>query len=382
MIYSFLSSDTGAPVLSGQVGALIGVLDAILVNGYNQQTGVTATQTGGVATFTKTSHGYRVGQLLAITGFTTTDYNVTGLVLSVTSNTWTMAVSSGAATPAVGTGTTIVTPLGCTKAFSGTNLASYRWPVGTNRFYLGVDDTNAQNARIRGFESMTAAGVAVASGTNPFPTDIQLSGGLYSYKSSTANSTARTWRAYSDGKLLHYIPNPNGSNTERQSFGDFISFKSGDAYNTMIQGDGSASVTSSPHGWTASSSYTAALTGFYLCRKSDQTTASVNGSMLQDSPHTNTRMGNGPWTYPSPIAGGLGLTRMLIYDAVSGNDPRGYVQGLWCPLTFMGASWADGDTFSASVGSALTGRAWMWFLGDNGNSYSGAIENTDTWSSY
>ena len=49
----------------------------------------------------------------------------------------------------------LVTNLGWTKEFSGTNLASYRAATG-NRFYLGVDDTTALYSRVRGFATMTA----------------------------------------------------------------------------------------------------------------------------------------------------------------------------------------------------------------------------------
>lgn len=97
------STDSSAPVLSGQVGALIGVLDAILVNGYGSKAAV-----------------------------------------------------------------------GWTKAFSGTNMAAYKQSAGSNQLYLRVDDTNATDARVVGYETMSD----VNTGTGPFPTATQQSGGL------------------------------------------------------------------------------------------------------------------------------------------------------------------------------------------------------------
>lgn len=57
------------------------------------QTGVTATWAAGVATFTKTAHGYAVGDKIVTTTFTPTGYNGTLIVASVpTADTWTAAI--------------------------------------------------------------------------------------------------------------------------------------------------------------------------------------------------------------------------------------------------------------------------------------------------
>ncbi|EPD32955.1 hypothetical protein HMPREF9701_06413, partial [Delftia acidovorans CCUG 274B] len=45
----FLSSMTGAPVLSGTVGSMIALLDALLVTGFDTKTLTSLTVVGGVA---------------------------------------------------------------------------------------------------------------------------------------------------------------------------------------------------------------------------------------------------------------------------------------------------------------------------------------------
>src|SRR6478609_9197278 len=96
--------DSSAPTLSASNGALITVLDAVLVNGYGSKTAA-----------------------------------------------------------------------GWTKAFSGTNLAAYLQGSGSNGRYLRVDNSTSDNfPRLRGFKAMSA----ISTGTDGFPLDAQVSGGL------------------------------------------------------------------------------------------------------------------------------------------------------------------------------------------------------------
>ena len=55
----YFSDQAGAPVLTGQVGSLINVLDAVLVNGYNEVNVASMTRSGSTVTVTtSTAHGY------------------------------------------------------------------------------------------------------------------------------------------------------------------------------------------------------------------------------------------------------------------------------------------------------------------------------------
>ena len=123
---------------------------------------------------------------------------------------------------------------GWTKEYAATNKAVYR-PSHGNRYYLrvlddGSDGTNgARVARLRGYESMSG----VDTGTGEFPTDAQVSGGLYIGKSSTADSTARTWVLLADGKrfVLFVAYHASNLNSYAQNFfGDLAGVSAADTY--------------------------------------------------------------------------------------------------------------------------------------------------------
>ena len=167
MITIFTSDDAGAPVLSGQVGTLIPVLDACLINGY----------------------GAKVG-------------------------------------------------MGWTKDFSGTNLAAYRAPTG-NRFYLRVDDTNAQYPQFNGYQAMSG----ISAGTGLFPSAVQLAGGIKGVKSSTASAIARPWVIIASQQAFYLwvgfgsaTMGALATSTDIFFFGDCHSYLPGDAYLTAIVG--------------------------------------------------------------------------------------------------------------------------------------------------
>ena len=265
----------------------------------------------------------------------------------------------------------LVTTLGWTKAFTGTNTASYQATTG-NRFYLGIDDTTTLNARLRGFETMTAAGVAVASGTGPFPTDALQSGGDYVYKSSDT-TTARNWWFASDGKMFYLSINATAYYS-LFSFGDFISNKSADAYNTVIIGE------------SASSAYTSGCSALVLATATGQ-----NGSYLTRAytgvggakictkcvdggyGHTNGAIGSDSPNYPSDVEGALLISRIQISEALT--SFRGRLPGLWAPM--HSRPLGDGDTFTGS--GDFSGRTFVARnISTNGQVL---IETSDTWRS-
>ena len=265
----------------------------------------------------------------------------------------------------------LITTLGWTKAFTGTNIAAYRAPNG-NRFYLGVDDTGTLNARLRGFESMTAAGVAVASGTNPFPTDAQLSGGDYVYKGSDT-TTARNWWFSSDGNVFHLSINAS-SYYGLFSFGDFYSNKSTDPYNSLIMGEASAS--SYANGVNANTAAaSAAIAGSFATRSytglggSQPIAKAIDGSFGSSGV-----IGSNGATYPSTIEGGLLISRIRIGEAIVNGSFRGVLPGLWAPM--HSRPLGDGDTFTGT--GDLAGRTFVCrWVGTGGSVF---VETSDTWS--
>lgn len=144
----------------------------------------------------------------------------------------------------------LVTKGGWQKPFSNTNLAAYRSDSG-NRFYLKVDDTQAQSARMRGYRAMTS----ITAGTNPFPSTTQIAINDYvAWKSDTADTNPRKYFGVRTNRYVVLIMETSiraaGSATQPSIFvfGDVPSYVSGDSFNTIISsGDinaGSYSVTS------------------------------------------------------------------------------------------------------------------------------------------
>jgi hypothetical protein len=72
MIFTFDSSQVGAPVLSGSAGALRAVIKACLVDGFGAGSVASITVAAGVATVAFSgSHPYRVGSVIQIAGAAT-----------------------------------------------------------------------------------------------------------------------------------------------------------------------------------------------------------------------------------------------------------------------------------------------------------------------
>lgn len=381
MIYLCRHGDTDAPRLSGTAGDLANLLDKLLVDGYNVKT-ITITRSGATATANCTSHGFLGHQTVKISGADQTDYNGEFRITVTDANNFTFTVGGSPATPATGTITAKVAPLGWTIEQTGTNIRSYKQKAGTNQYILGLDDTPAQNSRVRGFETMSAAGVAVASGTNPFPNDTQFNGGLYAQKSDAASTAARYWRFYSNGKIFHLVWRlPTGSDTlslnsgyQVLTFGDITSYKPGDACHTTLRAANATNDTSVPNHWSAASTNT------YMARWADQTTVShAAGFRMSSAFGGPTALGRGTYLpYPLPIKGGLAIARCHI-DAgtLTTTDVRGHLPGIWNPLT--AGALTHLDTFSGATGSQLEGRTFEYHQIQSTNGLYGAFETSDTW---
>lgn len=263
------------------------------------------------------------------------------------------------------------TAAGWAKAFTGTNIAAYRAAAG-NRYYLGVDDTNAQNARVRGFETMSAAGVALASGTGPFPTDVQVSGGRYVYKSSSADTQVRPWVIFaSDRFFLMFFDNGTASATPNAggyqgvfAFGDFFSFVATDTYNTMIAAADSAS-SGSPTSLSDSVTTVAASSAVpvYSPRIAAGTGASVALSRMSFGNMLSGTAGSGgastPSPYPANGVGGLYCPPILLIEAPNTSScvVRGMIPGLF-HMPHVASSFTLADTFSGAAATQLAGRTF------------------------
>ncbi len=398
--FVYRSTDTGAPPgVAGNSGnvTLAAVLRGCLINGYNQKTGVTATQSGGIATFTSTSHGYNagppggVGQVLTITGFTSTDYNIVkGVVLSVTANTWTMNINPLAPATAVGSGTSIVAPadyLGSvwTEPFvAGGGIAVFRQPTsGANGMYLRLDEnTSGQYPQVRGYESMSA----LSTGTNPFPSTSQVAigSGLYIYKSSLTTSTQRDWMVWTNGKFVVLCLRPSAVECSVIVFGDIKTNKSGDAFHTIIVADTtSAAVTTSSSMALSSNSVLSAAQGSYIARKYDQigTSARISkgaADMLLFGSGSNMSASSNSLPILNGPDGGLYFCRMHICEADNSGHFRGDMPAIWALCHNIGATYSTGDCVQGT--GALAGKVFeLVHCSVSNTAYTLAVEVSDGW---
>ena len=271
-IKAYFSNQTGAPVLNGTVGSLINVLDACLVNGYNQVDVSSMTRSGSTVTVTcATAHGYEnpltnywvqdgVGNVCTIAGATQTEYNGDWPISYVSDTIFTFDIGSATpATPATGTITTKRAAGGFSKAFSDTNRGVYRSNDPTSRRHFWqvndiADCPNGQGARYagwRGYENM----VGIDQGDGPFPTIVGAGTfGIYICKSSGLDSSSRHWSLYTDGKtvIMVFHPDHGGASLNASSysyvagFGDLLS-PVPDPYATICGGLSSGSRDYSHH---------------------------------------------------------------------------------------------------------------------------------------
>lgn len=391
-VYVMRSTDTGAPTLSGTTGELVTLLDALLVNGYNSKT-ITITRSGATATASCTSHGFNTLQTVKISGADQAEYNGEFRVLTTPdANTFTFTVSGSPATPATGTITCVVAPLGFSTAYTATNKRAYQQKAGTNQFYLRVTDDGTGSAsygRVVGYETMSD----IDTGTNAFPTAAQFSGGLYWGKSSAASATQRAWRLFSDGKIFYLCIKADGASWTGVAFGDFKSHIPGDVYNTVLIANSGTVMFSAGNGqelWGASY--------YYFDTGGANTWVARNYAGAVGCDKTTRYVGFGGTSIRLIIGGGLdyplaagGASMPKIY--VMSGDPataanwrlgtRGELQG-FRPFQHQNPTGvADGDTFTG--GGDVAGKQYM-ILGPIGNNlgisgYNVAFEISDTWSS-
>lgn len=270
----YKSSDQGAPLLYGQAGQLLVVLDAVLQNGYGSVGVATLTRSGTTATLTASvPHGFATGDSVTVGGAAQADYNIEAVATVISPTVLTFDVADSPVTPATGTITVKRAPVGYTKAFAGTNKAAYRCnDLSSNRHYLRVLDDGGgsggvQEARVFGYETMTD----VDTGTNVFPTATMSTYGYLWRKSNTADSIPRSWAFVSDGKMIYLVVQPanstltldNSAQNIGGSFGDIISYKAGDVWATVITGNSMQNAPSNPtNGMMSSQTSITAATSF------------------------------------------------------------------------------------------------------------------------
>ena len=360
----------GAPVLNGQPGTLIAVLDAFLLTGFGVTTAVSVSVSGGVATATlNAGQSFAQGVVVLVEGATPAALNGEARVLSTsnTSITWATTAPDGAAT---GTITIKVAPVGqWEKKYTGTNKAVYRsTDPQASGFCLRVDDTGTIAARVRGYEAMTD----VDTGTGPFPTDAQISGGGYQFKSYEATAKPVRYDLIADSRtvLIAIAPGVTYSSTAIASpirgFGDMLALRSaGDVFSAAL----SCSAGSNVSDWSSfcagsfdysanggNAVYTArALSGLGGAQRVGRRVYVGDNSATSGADNT---LG----AFPSAVDGELKTSRCYLHN---GDDatPRADIPGvLHIPQTGVVGQLAPRNTLLGA--GALAGRTLLC-LGSN-----------------
>lgn len=331
----FTDDMVGAPTISGTAGALIAILDAVLVNGFGSKTATSVTVAGGIATvaFAGGASAAATQSVILVAGATGTwtDLNGEQKVLSANTTTVTFATALPDGT-ATGTITFKIAPLGWTKVYTGTNKAVYKpSDVEASSALLRVDDSGTTVARVRMYETMSD----IDTGTNPAPTDAKVSGGLYWWKSDVASAATRRYTIFGDSRNLYLGMAPYATSSVApihtvHAFGDLDSYKSGDAYPGFILGDFATPNTNNTHGnvfvqdpenneaMQIMRSHTGLGAAVTASRKAlCGTSAGTSGN--------DTRMG----AFPAPANNGLFLSRMVAGQrSMNTNGPRGVLPGV------------------------------------------------------
>lgn len=340
----------GAPVLSGTAGALIAVLDACLVTGFDTKSATSLVVAGGVATLSFSgSHSATVDSVVLVAGSSIAALNGEQKVTAIGAGVVRFATAEADAT-ASGTITFKMAPVGWAKVFSGTNLAAYKSadPASTG-MCVRVDDAGTTSARVVGYESMSD----INTGIGLFPTAAQMAGGGYWNKSNSANATAVKWNLTGDTRGFYLSvagetttqPLAYGANT--RYVGDIVAFKpGGDPYAFAL-------------GYATSNSllsYSGNVDGSFLSIAFPRSYVGLGLSKLHYSfSYTGANVTSGQdnffGSFPGDIDGGLRLCKRFLSDNISA-PPRGDFPGLFTsPQNQLGLYYST-NMVVAGVGEA------------------------------
>lgn len=240
-----LSTIADAPVMRGQAGAMIELLDAVLVNGYCIRTVDSVVVASEVATVSISAGvPYPEHAVIAMSGASVSALNDEWRIHSVTGSSFKFNCPGIADGTASGTISVKMAPAGWVKAFEGTNLAAYRSadPASTG-VYLWMDDSDARYPRVRGYEAMTA----IDAGTNPFPTFAQSALTAFNWiKSFTTDTAPRPWAFVGDTRMIYPMVAAHAGNYvgihSLPRFGDLVAFNPADPWACEILASASTSI--------------------------------------------------------------------------------------------------------------------------------------------
>lgn len=326
----FHSSMPGAPVLSGTAGAMLAVIAACLETGFDVKAATSLSVSNGIATLSFAgTHSAVPESVILISG-------VSGALTALNGEQRVTALSAGqikfatgaADGTAAGSITFKMAPAGWVKAFSATNISVYQSAdVQSTKMLLRIDDTNATFCRVTGYETMLDA----STGSGPFPTPAQITGGGYWPKSGTADATASPWVLIADSRKFYLHVCPYGYGGVTFSFGDDSATRpGGDPYACSLAASFSSSVSDMwQGGLDMPASQTVAMprgfTGLGSCVLHAAYPYTGNGALLSGADGT---LGE----FPSEVDGSLRPSNRFL--AVPGRAPRCDLPGLYSVAQF------------------------------------------------
>lgn len=329
----------GAPPISGTAGTFIAALDAFLNTGWGSANAISVTISGGVGTAVFPEGVYFEDHAVVLFGGATTPAALNGeaRVLSHTNNSITFETDApdGVAT----TGTTITcryAPVGSwSKPFTGTNKAVFRSAdVQANGHYLRVDDSGATFARVVGYESMTD----VDTGTGPFPTAVQVSGGGYVLKSTAASANAVRYAMAADSRAVLWAVEPGTSSNASfrtsnvRGFGDFIAMApAGDVWSSFLSCLSSSGSSAHEYGALSGGQVSTTGQGFTVCPRGFSGLGGASLVNVQPITGLATELsgaGSVLGIAPSGVGGKIFLARLFARSQTADEGPRAYVPGV------------------------------------------------------
>lgn len=306
----FSNSFQGIPQITNAAGTLVSALDAMLVNGFNEQTATSLSQASGTATlvFSGSGHGFVQHSVIRISGASPSGWNGDYRVASVSGANVTF-VCDDTLSAASGTISVKFAPAGWEKVYSDVNKAVYRsLAIDSTHCLLRVDDTTGALAYCSLYEDMTD----IDTGTLSYP--------VHHYKCPHwANATP--YCLYADDRLFYLLSDSsnNGTRGGLLIFGDIVSYKSGDAYHCALAGQEGTNSYSNFSRIDGYSSYCA------LARGTDGLPGYASFSLLTLNVNSQ-YLGQSGQTHPNPSTNGIHPVPVYVRCE---NDVRGVMPGIY-----------------------------------------------------
>jgi hypothetical protein len=348
------STMSGAPSLSGTAGALVGVLDACLVDGFGSVTVDSLTVASNVATATISSgHQFAMvgntGPVITIAGANPSGLNSNWRVTVTSSTEFTFATSGIGDQTATGTITAKRAPAGFSKAFSDTDKAAYQsLAIDSTQCLLRVDDTPVYSAACIGFSAIAdQAAFDAATGDNPFPASSNY-GWCRSYYNT---SDDYPWVIIADDRFFYmHCDYLNGqSQVTLQCFGDIVQALSTDSYHCLLARGVNGVGGTQPSGGSAvnTSMFSASLTNMVFPKSYTQLGSSGISGFLTST--LVTTWGSSSVAYPDAVTNSLIIAPISVHE---GNALiRGHLPGMYAPLN----NFSSGSTIHKTVLTSVAG---------------------------